>query len=92
MRRSLFLLMAVALVASIAVPTSASATPPPYLRTIGSAGYDPGQLGLVTGVAIGSDGDVFVLDGAYVSRFHPDGTFVSRWDPCVGLIRPYQNP
>jgi len=91
MKRSLFLFIAVALVASIGVPRSVTATPPPYLRTIGSPGYDPGQLGLVTGVAIGSDGDVFVLDGAYVSRFHPDGTFVSRWDPCVGLVRPEQN-
>ena len=91
MKRSLFLLIAVALIGSIGVPRSVTAAPPPYLRTIGSPGSNPGQLGLVTGVAIGSDGDVFVLDTVYVTRFHPDGTFVSRWDPCVGLVRPEQN-
>ena len=91
MRRSPFLFIAAALIASIGVPASVSAAPPTYLSTIGSPGTGPGQLGLVTGVAIGSDGDVFVLDGAYVSRFHPNGTFVSRWDPCVGLVRPSQD-
>ena len=88
--RSLFI-TGISLLALIGVVAPLCAAPPAYLRTIGSPGTAPGQLGLVTGVAIGSDGDVFVLDGAYVSRFHPDGTFVSRWDPCIGLIRPEQN-
>lgn len=91
MKRLLLLSVAVALMAAIGVQSSVSAAPPAYLKTIGSPGSAPGQLGLVTGVAIGSDGDVFVLDGAYVSRFHPDGTFVTRWDPCVGLVRPEQD-
>jgi hypothetical protein len=69
----------------------AAAAPPAYLRTIGAPGTAPGQLGPVLGVALGSDGDVFVLDDAHVSRFHPDGTFVSRWDPTVGLMLPYQD-
>lgn len=69
---------------------SVGAAPPAYLHTIGSPGSAPGQLGLVAGVTIGSDGDVFVLDQSYVSRFHPDGSFVSRWDPCAGLV-PFYN-
>jgi hypothetical protein len=75
-----------ALLLSSSLAPFAAAAPPAYLRTIGA-----GQLGTALGVAIGSDGDVFVLDGNDVSRFHPDGTFVSRWDPSVGLILPYQN-
>jgi hypothetical protein len=81
---------AAALILSLSLAASAGAGPPAYLRTIGSPGPDPGQLVLVRGVTIGSDGDVFVLDQSYVSRFHPDGSFVSRWDPCIGLV-PFYN-
>lgn len=83
MRIRFTLAVTVALVVTLA--GTARALAPNYLRTIGPVS-GPGYLGLPTGVTLGEDGDVFVSDlGSGILRFHPDGTFVSSWNPTAGL-------
>ena len=76
----------IAIVALFSGASPLLAAPPAYLRTIGSPAPGPGQLGLVIGVTLGSDGDLFVLDQrALVTRFHPDGSVVATWNPVGDL-------
>jgi hypothetical protein len=52
-----------------------------FLDTIGVPGVGPGTLDQPRSVAIGPDGDVYVLDARGVQRFETDGTFVSGFVP-----------
>jgi DNA-binding beta-propeller fold protein YncE len=69
----------VAVIACLAVPTSASAFG--ELREWGGRGSAPGQLSAPTGVAVASDGSIYVLDSSNsrVQQFSPTGQLISSW-------------
>jgi hypothetical protein len=66
--------------------------------TFGGIGTSPGKLGDGGGfgmrLAIGLQGDYYVVVSTYINRFRPDGTFVGRWStedlPDPSLAGPIQ--
>ncbi len=51
-----------------------------FLRKWGSPGAGPGQLDNVTGLAVGSNGDVYALEyGGRIQQFTPTGGLVRSW-------------
>jgi len=50
-------------------------------RTWGAAGAEPGQFNRPRGVAVGPDGEVYVVDSdnARIQVFSPDGAFLRQW-------------
>jgi len=68
----------------------------PVARSWGIAGTEAGQFNRPRGIAIGPDGQVYVVDSdnARIQVFSPDGTFLRQWgsycamDTGVGCLDP----
>lgn len=62
------------------------------IRSWGISGSNPGQLTYARGIALGSLGDIYVLDrGRYsgrVQQFTPDGRLLQSWADDVSLTDP----
>lgn len=53
----------------------------PVARSWGAAGTEPGQFNRPRGIAIGPDGEVYVVDSdnSRIQVFSPDGSFLRQW-------------
>ena len=64
-----------------------------FLRKFGSPGAGPGQLNDVTGLAVGSNGDVYALEyGGRIQQFTPNGGLVRSWGGIGTADGMFNNP
>ncbi len=84
LRAGVVRLVVVALLASmLGVVAGADAAvaddPPSFITAWGSHGTGAGQFQLPWAVAVGGNGDVYVVDADRVQRFTSSGTYVGQW-------------
>ena len=88
-RAKLRLLVAVAVTARMFISTQAFAdTTPPFIRMWGSQGSGPGQFDRPSGIDIGPDGSVLVVNifGQRVEKFDSTGAFLIAWGSQGGQL------
>ncbi len=74
-------MLALLILASPSIPVVTEAQTYTYVRQWGGVGTGKGQFAFPVGVAVDSQGDVYVCDTGNhrIQRFNGDGTYVTQW-------------